>query len=164
MWIIWLIIAAIFAVAEVFTPGFVLLWFGVGAMAAALLALLGVSSFAAQVIVFVLVSVLLVVASRTIFDKYLSRTASGTDLKTGVEKMIGQLGTVVEASRGARHESAVRAFGSVWTAFPVEGEAPLDEGETVAIERLEGNTVYVRRSPPPGTPHTMLFGETNEPS
>jgi membrane protein implicated in regulation of membrane protease activity len=30
-WIVWLIIAAIFIGIEVFTPGFFLLWFGVGA-------------------------------------------------------------------------------------------------------------------------------------
>ncbi|MGH9843849.1 MAG: hypothetical protein ACREEM_34365 [Blastocatellia bacterium] len=29
-WIIWLIIAAIFIAAEVFTAGFFILWFGVG--------------------------------------------------------------------------------------------------------------------------------------
>lgn len=161
MWIIWLIIAALFAVAEVFTPGFVLLWFSVGAVAAGLLALLGVTSFAAQIIIFLLVSILLVIGSRTIFEKYLPRSTGGADLKTGVENMIGQIGTVVEASRGARHESAVRAFGSVWTAFPVEGETPLLEGETVMIERLEGNTVFVRRQPQ-RPPRTMLFGESHE--
>jgi membrane protein implicated in regulation of membrane protease activity len=142
MWIIWLIIAGIFAVAEVFTPGFVLLWFAVGAAAAALLALLGITSFAAQIIVFLLVSVALVIASRTI----LVRTSSGPHLKTGVELMIGQIGTVVENSRGALQEGAVKVSGSVWTAFPVDGEEPLQAGESVTIERVEGNTVYVRRN------------------
>lgn len=161
MWIIWLIIAGIFAVAEVFTPGFVLLWFAVGAAVAALLALLGVSSLAVQVIVFLLVSVLLVIASRTIFEKFLSRTSSGTDLKTGVELMIGQVGTVVEPSHGALQVGAVKVSGSVWTAFPVEGEEPLKEGETVAIERVEGNSVYVRRNT---MRRAMLFSEDVEKS
>jgi membrane protein implicated in regulation of membrane protease activity len=140
MWIIWLIIAGIFAVAEVFTPGFVLLWFAVGAAAAALLALLGITSFAAQIIVFLLVSVALVIASRTIFERFLVRTSSGPHLKTGVELMIGQIGTVVENSRGALQEGAVKVSGSVWTAFPVDGEEPLQAGESVTIERVEGNT------------------------
>ena len=60
--------------------------------------------------------------------------------------MIGQVGMVVEPSRGALNEAAVKVYGSVWTAFPIEGETPLTEGETVAIERLEGNSIYVRRA------------------
>jgi len=128
-WIVWLIIAAIFIGAEVLTTGFFLLWFGIGALAAALLALLGVTSAAVQVTVFLIVSVLLLIASRTIFDRFLTRSSSSsTALRTGVETMIGQIGTVVEPSRGALNEAAVKAYGSVWTAFPIAGEKPLTEG------------------------------------
>jgi len=158
MWLIWLILAAVFLVAEVFTTGFVLLWFGVGAAVAALLALLGVQSLTIQVFVFLAVASLLVVASRTIFEQFFMRTSSGRDLKTGVAQMIGQSATVTEASRGTLNEAAVRAYGSVWTALPLPGEAPLQEGETVLIERLEGNTVYVRRP----ARRLPLFGESAE--
>lgn len=144
-WIIWLIIAAIFAIAEVLTPGFVLLWFGVGALAAALLALLGVQSVVAQVIVFLFIAVAMVIASRTIFERFLTRRKDADELRTGVEQMIGQVGMVVEASRGSMLEGAVKLYGSTWTAFPSAGEAPLREGESVAVERVEGNTLYVRR-------------------
>jgi membrane protein implicated in regulation of membrane protease activity len=157
-WIIWLIIAAIFAVAEVLTPGFVLLWFGVGALAAALLALLGVQSVAAQIIIFLLVSVALVIASRTIFERFLRRTKDTNELRTGVEQMIGQVGMVVEASRGSLREGAVKIYGSVWTALPVAGEDLLHEGESVTVERVEGNTLYVRRTARRGA----LFGETSD--
>ena len=158
MWLIWLILAAVIIVAEVFTTGFVLLWFGVGAAVAALLALLGVQSLTIQVFVFLAVASLLVVASRTIFEQFFMRTSSGRDLKTGVAQMIGQSATVTEASRGTLNEAAVRAYGSVWTALPLPGEAPLQEGETVLIERLEGNTVYVRRP----ARRVPLFGESAE--
>lgn len=158
IWLVWLIIAAVFAVAEVFTPGFVLLWFGVGALVAALLALIGVQSLVIQIIAFVAVSVALVIASRTILEKFLPRSLHADEFKTGVETMIGQLGTVVEASRGPLHQGAVKIYGSVWTALPTEGEAPLQEGEPVAIERVEGNTVYVRRSLRPAP----LFSQNSE--
>ena len=157
-WIVWLILAAIFIGIEVLTPGFFLLWFGVGALAAVLLSLLGVTSLAAQIIMFLAVSVALLVASRTIFERFLPLSSSARGLKTNVETMIGQIGTVVEPSRGALNEAAVKAYGSVWTAFPIEGEKPLAEGETVAIERIEGNSVYVRRT----NRRAMLFSETTE--
>lgn len=156
-WIGWLIIAAIFIGAEVLTPGFFLLWFGIGALVAMLMALIGVTSLAAQAVAFLFVSIALLIASRTIFERFLPRSAS-SELKTGVEKMIGQIGMVVEPSRGALNEAAVKVYGSVWTALPIEGEKPLAEGETVAVERIEGNTIYVRRS----SRRALLFSESSE--
>jgi membrane protein implicated in regulation of membrane protease activity len=145
-WVVWLIIAALFAAAEVFTTGFVLLWFGVGALAASIMALLGVDSPAAQLIVFLIVSIALVIASRTIFERIFTRTPEGEGLRSGVETMIGQSGMVVESSRGSLNEGAVKIYGTVWTAFPAEGEWPLKEGDPVAVERIEGNAIYVRRT------------------
>ncbi len=156
--IIWFILAAIFIGVEVLTPGFFLLWFGIGSLAAALLALAGVTSITAQIVVFLLVSVALLIGSRTIFEKFLPLTSTAHGLKTNIETMIGQVGTVVEPSRGALHQAAVKVYGSTWTAFPIEGEKPLTEGETVAIERLEGNSIYVRRS----SRRAPLFTETSE--
>jgi len=101
----------------------------------------------------------LVIASRTIFERFFTRQLDPNRLRSGVETMIGQIGTVVEPSRGALNEGAVRVYGSVWTAFPEEGERPLNEGDTVAVERIEGNAIYVRR-----TPHRpRSFTETAEP-
>lgn len=158
-WIVWLIIAAIFIGAEVLTPGFFLLWFGVGALVAMLLALIGITSLTAQVVAFLVVSIALLIASRTIFERFLLRSSSSSPaLRTGIETMIGQTGTVVEPSRGGLNEAAVKVYGSVWTAFPLEGEKPLAEGENVTIERIEGNTVYVRRS----SRRALLFSEPSE--
>jgi membrane protein implicated in regulation of membrane protease activity len=157
-WLIWLLIAAALIAAEVMTTGFVLLWFGVGALVAALLALLGVSSVAIQMIAFIVVSVLLVIASRTIFDRFLRSAAPAGELRTGVELMIGQLGVVVEPSQGPLNQGAVRVSGSVWTAYPVGGQPPLEAGESVRVERIEGNALYVERALHPAP----LFGKTTE--
>ena len=104
-WILWTILGVVLVIAEVFTPGFVLLWFGVGALAAALAAFLG-AGLAAQFILFI----------------------------------------VVSSSQGALNEGAVKVFGSVWTAYPAEGEPPLEAGDRVVVERLQGASIYVRRA------------------
>jgi membrane protein implicated in regulation of membrane protease activity len=155
-WIVWLIVAGIFAALEVFTPGFVLLWFAVGALVASVLALLGVNSIAIQMIVFLVVSVVMVLASRTILEKFFTRNRGGSKLRSGAETMIGQIGTVVESSRGALNEGAVKIYGSVWTAFPAEGEWPLQEGDSVSVERIEGNSIYVRRTARMARPFTEI--------
>lgn len=153
-----MILAAIFVGIEALTPGFFLLWFGVGALAAAVMALLGIGSVAAQIIVFLVVSVLLLIASRKVINRFFHRTGTQVQVRTGVDTMVGQIGTVVEASGGALNQAAVKVYGSVWTAFPTEGESPLREGESVAIERVDGNAIYVRRK----THRSLLFSETSE--
>jgi membrane protein implicated in regulation of membrane protease activity len=145
-WYIWLILGVLFIVAEIFTAGFVLIWFGIGALVAGLLALTGLIGLPVQIVVFLAISIALTVASRTIFEKFLMRGSPGRELKTGIDTLPGRVGVVVESSAGALQEGAVRVFGSTWRAFPVAGEDPLREGEQVQIERVEGASVYVRRT------------------
>src|SRR5580765_2185293 len=144
-WILWTILGAILVVAEVFTSGFVLLWFGIGALAAALAGILGVSNLGVQFLIFALVSVGLTAASRTIFVNYFSREKTGDSLRTGVDALPGKIGTVVSSSHGAMQEGAVKVFGSTWTAYPAVGEAPLEAGERVCVESVQGASIYVRR-------------------
>lgn len=144
-WILWMILGIILIVAEIFTPGFVLLWFGVGALVAAFAGLVGVTSLPLQFLIFAIVSTALTAASRTIFVNYFSREKTDSDLKSGVDSLPGQTGIVVSSSRGALNEGAVKVFGSTWTAYPAEGEEPLEAGERVAVERVQGASIYVRR-------------------
>jgi membrane protein implicated in regulation of membrane protease activity len=95
--------------------------------------------------IFILVSVALTAASRTIFVNYFSREKTGDDLKSGVDALPGKIGTVVSSSHGALNEGAVKVFGSTWTAYPAEGEEPLEAGERVEVERVQGASIYVRR-------------------
>ena len=122
-----------------------LLWFGIGALAAGLAGLVGIHSITLQFLIFAVVSIALTAASRTIFVNYFSREKSGGDLKSGFEGLPGKMGTVVSSSRGALHEGAVKVFGSTWTAYPADGEEPLEAGDRVVVERIQGASIYVRR-------------------
>ena len=145
IWIFWIVLGAILVIAEIFTTGFVLLWFGIGALAAGLAGLVGIHSITLQFLIFAVVSIALTAASRTIFVNYFSREKSGGDLKSGFEGLPGKMGTVVSSSRGALHEGAVKVFGSTWTAYPADGEEPLEAGDRVVVERIQGASIYVRR-------------------
>src|SRR6185437_2460224 len=145
LWIPWVVLGLMLIVAEVFTPGFVLLWFGIGALAAGLASIVGVDSLAIQFLIFAAVSIALTAASRTIFVNYFSREKTGDSLRTGMDSLPGKIGTVVSSSRGAMQEGAVKVFGSTWTAYPAEGESALEAGERVRVESIEGSSIYVRR-------------------
>ena len=144
-WILWCILGAILIVAEVFTSGFVLLWFGIGALAAGFAAIIGIDNLGIQFLIFTAVSLGLTAASRTIFLNYFSREKTGDSLRTGADSLPGKIGTVVSSSRGAMQEGAVKVFGSTWTAYPADGESALEAGERVRVESIEGSSIYVRR-------------------
>jgi membrane protein implicated in regulation of membrane protease activity len=142
-WILWIVLGVILIIAETFTLGFVLLWFGIGALAAGLVGLLGFG-MTLQFLVFAIVSVALTALSRTIFAKYYSH-GDEEKFKTGIDSLPGQIGTVALASKGALQEAAVKVYGSTWTAFPEAGEKPLAEGEKVEVIRVQGSSIYVKR-------------------
>ena len=145
VWILWTILGIVLVIAEIFTPGFVLLWFGVGALAAALAGFLGLG-LVSQFLVFILLSTALTALSRTLFVNYFSHKDDADGLRVGASSLPGQVGTVVTSSGGAMNEGAVKVFGSVWTAYPAEGEPPLEAGDRVVVERLQGASIYVRRA------------------
>lgn len=141
--ILWLVLGVGLIIAEIFTLGFVLFWFGIGAIAASIAGFLG-AGIGVQFLIFAVVSIALTAMSRTIFQRYLP-TNEGDGIRTGVDSLPGKVGTVTGASRGALNEGAVKVFGSTWTAYPVDDVA-LTEGEKVEVVEVKGSSIYVRRS------------------
>jgi len=146
IWILWLVLGVALIIAEIFTLGFFLLWFGVGAIAAAMVGMAG-GGFLLQFLIFAIVSIALTAMSRTLFARYFSH-GEGETMKSGVDSLPGKIGTVTTASNGALQEAAVKVFGSTWTAYPIEGEDALSEGEKVEVIEVKGSSIYVRRTEP----------------
>jgi membrane protein implicated in regulation of membrane protease activity len=142
-WIVWLVLGIGLIVAEIFTLGFVLFWFGIGGIAAALAAYMGFG-FGMQFLIFAIVSIALTAMSRTLFYDYLPQ--AGEHYKTGIDNLPGQIGTVTSTSRGALREAAVKVYGSTWTAFPEDEDTELTEGDKVEVVRVAGSSIYVRKA------------------
>jgi membrane protein implicated in regulation of membrane protease activity len=142
-YILWIVLGVVLIIAEIFTLGFVLFFFGIGAFAAALAGGLGFG-FGLQFLIFASVSIALTAMSRTIFAKYFSQDEENA-VKMGMDSLPGQIGTVTLSSKGALQEGAVKVYGSTWTAFPVEDEMPLIEGEKVEVVRVRGSSIYVQK-------------------
>ena len=142
-WLLWIVLGVVLIIAEIFTFGFVLFCFGVGALAAALVGLLGFG-FGLQFLIFAIVSIALTVMSRTIFSKSFSQNDDNA-VKMGMDALPGQIGTVTIASKGALQEGAVKVYGATWTAFPINNEKPLIEGEKVEVVRVQGSSIFVQR-------------------
>lgn len=143
LWILWLVLGVVLIIGEIFTFGFVLFWFGIGAIAAALAGGLGVG-FLGQFAIFAIVSVGLTLMSRTIFSNYLHDKEN--ELRSGADALPGQIGTVTATSKGVLNEAAVKVFGSTWTAFPIDDKTILNEGDKVEVVSVRGSSIYVKKA------------------
>lgn len=138
-WQLWVLTGVILGVLELKLSGYVMIWFGIGAFIAALLATLGLP-FNAQLVAFNVVSVALLLGSRTLLRRFFMRGASS--VRHGVEAMLGADAVVVEPIPRDGF-GTVRINGELWTARSLEGA--IAQGERVRIENLEGLKLSVRR-------------------
>ena len=139
IWWIWMALAAVFVVGEMFTAGFFLLWFGVGAAAAGLLALLGLS-FSWQLGAFVVVSAVMLGASRRFADRFSKKQPPGI----GADRLIGLKGLVLEEIDNSVNTGQVRLQKEEWRADS-DGDEVIPVGARIEVVRLDGTHLVVRR-------------------
>lgn len=133
---IWLIGGVVLLIMEVIAPGFFLVFIGVAAMATGLFTLLFGLGVPAQLALFVLYSVIAVLAGRKF---YANRAVNSTDplLNDRVGRMVGKVVTVVTAVDD--HSGRVRVGDSEWSARG----GPAAVGDRVKITGVEGNCLTV---------------------
>ncbi|MFP3868805.1 MAG: NfeD family protein [Desulfobacteraceae bacterium] len=138
LWWVWMVLAGIFLVGELFTAGFFLLWFAIGAAVAGLLAWWG-PGLAWQILTFALVTGILLAFSRQLADKISKKQPSDI----GADRFTGQYGIVTEEIDNLRNTGKVRVKQDEWRADSATGEnIALDT--LVKVVRLEGTHLVVR--------------------
>ena len=136
-WVIWLIVAVVFAVGEIATLGFFLAPFAVGALAASLVSAAGADTVIAGV-VFLVLSAVLFGLVRPVARRHL-RTPP--QLRTGTAALVGQNATVLETV--SEHAGSVRLQGEVWTARPYDDDETIEAGRRVQVMEIRGATALV---------------------
>lgn len=137
-WWIWMILAALFIVGEIFTAGFFLLWFGVGSALAGLLALWGIG-LVGQLAVFVLVSFVLFALSRRFADRFSKKQPPGI----GADRFVGRRGVVLEEIDNDTNTGRVRLDKEEWRADSETG-ALIGVDKPVQVTGVSGTHVIVR--------------------
>jgi len=138
IWWIWMILAAFFVVAEIFTAGFFLLWFGIGAAVAGVMSLLDLG-FGWQLGAFVIVSGTLFAVSRRFAEKFTKKQPPGI----GADRFIGKEGLVLEEIDNIKNTGRVRLKKEEWRADSESGEV-LAVGKQVEVVRLDGTHLVVK--------------------
>lgn len=138
IWIGWMILAAIFFIVEIFTAGFFILWFGIGAAAAGLAALIGLG-FGWQLTAFIIVSLVLFTLSRKIAAKVVKDQPPGI----GADRLIDQEAVVIEEINPPENKGRVRIRAEEWLAESAD-RSIIPSGTRVLIIRVSGTRLVVR--------------------
>lgn len=138
-WINWAIIAGIFIVAEMFSMTFVLLWFGLGALIAALLSYFGIASVW-QWVAFGAVSL----SMYFIFKNNPNIWAAKNNIKFGAERIVGEIGIVMEDINPIENKGAVKVLGETWKAYTV-GTEIIQKDKLVEVVKIDGTKIFVKQ-------------------
>ncbi len=138
LWWIWMVIAAIFVISEIFTAGFFILWFGIGAAIAGILALLGVGSVW-QWVAFVIISGVLFAVSRRFAERFSKKQPPGV----GADRFIGKIGVVLEDINNIKNSGRVRIDKDEWRADS-DTEEVITKGTRVIVTGLDGTHLVVK--------------------
>ena len=133
-----MILAALFIVGEIFTAGFFLLCFGIGAIAAGLLALAGVG-MAGQLGVFVIISFVAFLASR----RFAARVSKPQPPGIGADRFTGKRGIVLKEINRAQNTGMVRIDRDEWRAES-ENEENIAKDAEVEVTGVIGTRLIVK--------------------
>ena len=137
--VIWIILAAILGVAEIFTLTAALGLLAVAALAAAAVAALGLGELA-QFVTFAVVAVAGLVGIRPLVSRQL-RPRYGPQHRFGVAALVGRQARVVQEVTG--QAGRVRIGGEEWSARAYDESLVIPTGATVDVIEIEGATALV---------------------
>ena len=138
-WLLWLILAVVFAVGEIATLGFFLAPFAGGAAVASLVSAIGVP-FVGSAAVFLLVSVILLAALRPLARSHRKMPPA---LRTGTAALVGKSATVIERIANNEGVGCVKIDGDVWTARSFMDDETYEAGTRVQVVEIRGATALV---------------------
>lgn len=134
----WLLLAAIFIVIEIISLGLTTIWFAGGAFVAAIAAIAG-AGVPIQVILFGVVSVVLLIATRPIALKHLNNKTE----KTNAEGLIGQNAMVLQTIDNLRETGQAKVNGMEWTARAKNNSDIIPADSMVKIVEIQGVKLIV---------------------
>lgn len=132
MWQIWLIISGVCFIAEIITVGFLVFWFGVGALIAMVVSFF-TSNIIIQTAVFIISSAILLFATKPFVKKFLDVKPTNTNAFS----IIGKRALVIKEINSVHSTGQIKINGEVWSAES-ENDETIPEGSEVEISYIKG--------------------------
>ena len=137
MWQVWLIIAGLFFIGEIITVGFLVFWFGVGALIAMIVSFF-TSNIIIQTTVFVISSAILLLATKPFVKKFVDVKPT----KTNAFSIIGKKALVTKEIN-SHSVGQIKINGEVWSAES-QNEDTIPVGSEVEILEISGVKAIVK--------------------
>lgn len=137
MWIFWLIVAGIFFIGEMITTGFLIFWLGLGAVIALIVSLF-TSNLFIQTVAFVISSIILIMSTKPLTDKFTKKDITPTNVYT----LKGKKGIVIQEINPTNGTGQIKVGGEIWSALCDENTV-IEKDSEVEIVRIQGVKAYV---------------------
>lgn len=137
--IIWLVIFIVMLGLEIVSLGLTTIWFAGGALVATLVAAIGLPVYV-QIPVFLVVSVVLLLFTRPIAQKYFNKER----ILTNAEGLIGETAVVTETINNLKGIGKAVINGQEWTARSSEDNIELEKETKATIVAIEGVKLVLR--------------------
>ena len=137
MWQVWLIIAGLFFIGEIITVGFLVFWFGVGALLAMIVSFF-TSNIIIQTTVFIISSAILLFVTKPFVKKFVDVKPTNTNAFS----IIGKKALVIKEIN-SHSVGQIKINGEVWSA-EAENDEIVTEGSEVEIIKINGVKAIVK--------------------
>lgn len=139
MVISWFLIMVVFVVIEVVSFNLLTIWFAIATIPPLIMAVFG-ASLLAQIIVFIICSVALLLATRPI----VKRMEHGKKIKTNYEAYIDEEGVAID-SFAVGDNGYVKVRGLEWLAFSTTDD--ITKGDRIIVKAITGSRARVIKKP-----------------
>ncbi len=142
MAVLWLVVMIVLVIVEVVTLGLVCIWFAIGALFAAVVAVFG-GPWWLQLIAFVVVSAVTLIFTKPIAKKYFTDKIQ----KTNSEDLVGKKVMITEEVNNSLATGVAVASGLEWTARSKEDGITFEKGEFALVHAIEGVKLILVKCP-----------------
>ncbi|MBR6656491.1 MAG: NfeD family protein [Alistipes sp.] len=141
-WQIWVIVALIFVIVEMFTTGFAVMCISFGCLFGAGASLLE-WDIKWQILAFAVGTVLAFVTVRPLVYKFFYKKEN--EVKTNAEAVVGRRAVVTERIEGELYPGRVKIDGDDWKAISLDVE-PIEVGEAVEVVAINSVILTVKKA------------------
>ena len=138
MWQFWLIVAGLFFVGEIFTLGFLIFWFGIGALFAMIVSFF-TTNIIIQTTVFLITSTIFILATKPLVKKFVDVKKTNAN----VFSIIGKKALVIKDIDPIHSSGQIKLNGEVWSA-ETENDEIIKEGSEVEVLKINGVKAIVK--------------------
>ena len=136
-WMVWIAIGVICMIIEIFTPGFLFLSFGLGAIITGLITLANIDLWL-QLLIYIVVTFILFINLRKLSKKLIKE-----EIPTNVNALIGKKGivtnTIPDSDRGT-----VKIGGEFWSAVSSD-DTKIKLDQKIEVTAIDGNKLIVKK-------------------